>query len=425
MTSIDSGALSDAAVPDEAPGAPQRRGFLTLFVLAWFGLNLALGAFTLLSIPRALAAFDAAAKTTNLSLVVAAGGVAVIIITPLSGRLSDRSRSRFGMRRPWILGGAIGGLLGVAVLALAHGLWPIVIGWCVTQIGFGVTNMALHALLADQIPTRIRARIAGVSSAAGGLALIAGNFLVAALPDSAQWSWFMVPGVIGAALSGVLFFTLRDIVRTEPAPPLRPRDLVSTYWLNPVRYRDFFWAFACRMLVTMSIVAVSAYLYFLVMDRLGVPQQQATAVAASAVAVYTVANIPTTVLFGWISDRTGRRKPVVWISCLLSAAGLCILLVAHDATVFLVAMAFVGAAQGAYVSVDIALMTEVLPSFDEAGKDLGIVSLSYQLPAFLVPVVAVPLLAIPPAPNYSALFVAAIGFGLLGGLAVLPIRSVR
>lgn len=56
------------------------------------------------------------------------------------------------------------------------------------------------------------------------------------------------------------------------------------------------------------------------------------------------------------------------------------------------------AGSGAFVSVDVAMMTEVLPTFDEAGKDLGVVSLSYQIP----------LLAIGGGENASALFVAAI-----------------
>jgi hypothetical protein len=89
-------------------------------------------------------------------------------------------------------------------------------------------------------------------------------------------------------------------------------------------------------------------------------------------------------------------------------------------------MVVLGAAQGAFVSVDIALMTEVLPSFDEAGKDLGIVALSYMLPTTIVPVVAVPLLAIGGGhANYSALFVAAIIYGVLGALAVFRIKGVR
>ncbi|TKJ99511.1 MFS transporter [Plantibacter flavus] len=419
-------AVPVAAVdPDAVPGSPQARGFLPLFVLAWFGVTLALGTISGASIPKALAFLDDATKGTNLSIVAAVGGIVIMIITPLFGRLSDRSRSRFGMRRPWMLGGAVVALGGVAILATGDSLAVTILGWSIVQLGFGATNMAVHALLADQIPARIRARVAAAASVSGGLALIVGAQIVAALPNDARWTWFVVPGLIGGVLSTALVFGLRDIVRTVPAPPLRVADILSTYWLNPVRYRDFFWAWACRLLVTMSIVSVSIYLLFFIIDQLGIPKEQASGVQANALIIFTVGNIVMTVLFGWISDRTGRRKPIVLVSSLLSAVGLGVAIISPDVTVFLVGIFIVGAAQGAYVSVDIALMTEVLPSFDEAGKDLGIVSLSYQLPQLLVPIVAVPLLALGGGENYHALYVAAIVFAVLGGLAVLPIRSVR
>jgi MFS family permease len=414
------------AGPDEVPGSPQPKAFLPLFVLAWFGLSLALSIIGGGSIPKVFAFLDDATKGVNLSIVAAIGGVVVIVTTPLFGRMSDRTMSRLGMRRPWILGGAIAGLIGVFVHAPATQLWQVIVGWAIVQAGFGATNAAVHALLADQIPMRIRARVSAAASAANALALIAGAVMIAALPNDAQWSWFVVPGAIGAILSGALFFGLRDIVRTERPAPWRWGDILSTYWLNPVRYRDFFWAWMCRLLVTMSIFSVTTYLLFYIIDRMGVPKEQASGVFALDLIIFTVASILTTILFGWISDRTGRRKAIVWVSALLSAVGLTVAVFAPDLTTLTLALTFVGAAQGAFVSVDIAMMTEVLPSFAEAGKDLGIVSLSYQVPQVLVPVLAIPLLAIGGGTeNYTALFVAAIVCGVLGGLAVLPIRKVR
>lgn len=413
------------AGPDEVPGSPQHRGFLTLFILTWFGLSLAGGTIGGASIPKVFAFLDDETKGVNLSITAAIGGIVVMIITPLFGRLSDRTMSRLGKRRPWILWGAVGGLVGVVILAFSSSLWMVVLGWCIGQAGFGATNAAVHALLADQIPTRIRARVAAAASVAGGIALILGALLIAGLPNDAQWTWFIVPGVIGGLFSVLLFFGLRDIVRTERPPRWRWADVVSTYWLDPVRYRDFFWAFACRLLVTMSIVSVSTYLLFFIIDHLGVPKEEASGVQATTLIVFTLGNIVMAVLCGWISDKTGRRKPIIWMSCLLSAVGLVVAILAPGLEMFLVGILIVGAAQGAFVSVDVALMTEVLPTFEDAGKDLGIVSLSYQLPQLLVPIVALPLLAIGGGENYTALYIAAIVFGVLGGLAVLPIKSVR
>lgn len=415
-----------AVGPDVIPGSKQPRGFLFTFVAAWFGLSIVLSTLMGASIPKAFAFIDDATKGVHLSIVAAIGGVVVIVITPLFGRLSDRTMSRLGKRRPWILSGALVGMVGVVVLAFSADLWLIIIGWAIVQTGYGATNAAVHALLADQIRMSIRARVSAAASAANAVALILGSVLIAILPNDLQWTWFIVPGAIGTVFCLLLFFRLHDIVRTEKPAPWRWADALSTYWLNPVQYRDFFWAWICRLFVTMSIFTVSTYLLFFIIDRLGVPKEQASGVFATVLIAFTLTSILTTVVFGWISDRTGRRKAIVWVSALLSAAGLVIAALSPDLTTFLIAMALVGGAQGAFVSVDIAMMTEVLPTFDEAGKDLGIVSLSYQVPQVLVPVLAIPLLAIGGSgENYSALFIAAIAFGVIGALAVLPIRSVR
>jgi len=414
----------NGAARDEIAGSPQPRGFLSLFVVAWFGVTIALGTIGGASIPKALAFLDDATKATNLSIIAGAGGIVIIVITPLFGRLSDRTMSRFGMRRPWLVGGAVVATTGIVILALSDSFVGTLVGWLIVQTGFGATNMVIHALLADQIPRRIRARIAAAAGVATGLGLIVGAQVMAVLPNDQRWAWFVVPGMIGVVLSTVMVFRFDDIVRTTPAPSLSGRDILSTYWLSPRRHPDFFWAFLSRFLVTMSITAISTFLLYIIIDRLHVPASAASPVQALALVVFTIGNVITAVLFGWISDRSGRRKAVVTIASLLSAIGLLVTMLAGDVESILIGIAIVGAAQGAYVSVDVALMTEVLPSFDEAGKDLGIVALSYQVPQLVVPVIALPLLAAGGG-GYDAFFALAIGFSVLGGLAVLPIRSVR
>jgi MFS family permease len=412
------------AARDDIPGSPQPRGFLPLFVMAWFGVTIALGTISGASIPKALAFLDDATKATNLSVIAGAGGVVIIVLTPLFGRLSDRTTSRLGMRRPWLLGGAAIAASGVLMLAAAEDVAWMLVGWLVVQTGFAATNMVIHALLADQISKRIRARVAAAAGVATGLGLIVGAQVMVWLPNDQRWAWFIVPGFTGVLLSTLVALRFRDIVRTGSRRALRLSDVVGTYWLSPRRHPDFFWAFLSRFLVTMSITAISTFLLYIIIDRLHVPVAEASPVQALALVIFTVGNVVTAILFGWISDRSGRRKMIVIIASLLSAVGLVFTAVATDVGSVLVGIAIVGAAQGAYVSVDVALMTEVLPSFDEAGKDLGIVALSYQVPQLLIPLLAVPLLAVGGG-SYDVFFVVAVTFAIIGGIAVLPIRSVR
>ena len=398
--------------------------FLVAYVLAWYGVNLALNGFAAASIPRLLIEIDNEGKGEALALVAGVGGIIVMIITPLFGRLSDRTRSRFGMRRPWLVGGAFVGLAGVFGLAWSTSVAQLVVFWCVVQIGFGATNMALNALLADQVPTRIRARVSAANGTAMVVAVITGSALVGAIPESMRAWWFLAPGIAAVALSLLLARVLRDVVLTEEPAPLSVRAVLGTYWLNPVRYRDFAWAWLCRFLVTMSILSISLYMLFFITDSLGVAKEAAPGVQAQALALFFVGNVATTILCAWISDRLGRRKIIVFAACLFTMAGLLTAMAVPTVGGFLIGVAIIGAGQGAFISVDVALMTEVLPSADDVGKDLGIVALSYQLPQVLVPVAAVPVLAVGGG-DYLALYLWAAVLVVLGGLAILPVKGVR
>lgn len=409
------------------PGGNQPRWFLAAFIIAWTGAYLAMNAVSMAAIPRVLAVVHPADKERLASIVVALGGLVTIAVTPLFGQWSDRTRSRHGMRRPWMAGGLVVAVAGLALLAVTTAVPLIAAGWMVVQAGLGATVMAQHALLADQIPARIRARVSAAVSVAGGLATLAGAVIVGVLPAGAQPAWFLVPGLLGCVLCLPLL-GMRDLVlgRDVPDPaPFDARALAATYWLSPRRHPDFAWAWACRMLITMSIFIVQIYLYFYLIDRLGRTVEEASALLPAVLGVFMLAGIPTSLVFGWVSDRTGRRKGIVWVSCLATVAGLVLALAAPNLGVWFVAIALLGCAQGSFVSVDIALMTEVLPSFASAGKDLGIVSLSYLVPQLLAPALGYVLLGLGGGGNYEAVFAASIAMAVAGGLAVRRVRAVR
>lgn len=409
---------------DRIIGQKQRWWFLPLLVLSWFGSAVVYGAISGASIPKLLTLWGPGTKETNLAIVSAIGGVVVMIVTPLFGRLSDRTTSAWGMRKPWFLGGMIVGSLGVLIQAFATSLWLLVLGWCITQIGYGAVAMANHTLLADQIPQRIRARVAAATSVGAGFATVASAAIVATLPLDQSWSWFVVPGTVGILTTLPMLFGYRDAVRKDRPASLRLAEIASTYWLNPRVYRDFGWAWLSRFFMTMSILSVALYLFFLVVETLGYSVEAAGGVQTTALAFFFVGNVVATIFFGWLSDRLGKRKIIVWTSGIISALGVLMLMISPDMTMFLVAITVVGFAQGAYISVDVALMTEVLPSFKDAGKDLGIVALAYQLPQVLAPFAAAVCIGLAGG-NYSGLYLLSITCSVLGGLTIIPVRGVK
>ncbi len=78
---------------------------------------------------------------------------------------------------------------------------------------------------------------------------------------------------------------------------------------------------------------------------------------------------------------------------------------------------------GMYLSVDQALITQVLPVAKDRAKDLGIINIANSAPQVLAPAVAG--VAITYLGGYRGMFLLAAVVTLLGALAVIPIRSVR
>ena len=121
--------------------------------------------------------------------------------------------------------------------------------------------------------------------------------------------------------------------------------------------------------------------------------------------------------------KGGGSKPLVLISSAIMAASLVIPLIAPSVAGMFAFAGLFGLGYGVYLSVDSALMNEVLPTADAAAKDLGILTIATTLPQALTPLIVWALIAL--TGSYTSVFLAGIVFALAGALTVLPIRGVR
>jgi len=132
--------------------------------------------------------------------------------------------------------------------------------------------------------------------------------------------------------------------------------------------------------------------------------------------------ILTTATLGYLSDKLGRRKPFVVGSAVVAAIGLVTIALSSDFTGVLVGQFILGAGMGAFLAVELALISDVLPSDADSGKDLGVVNIAQALPQSLVPVAAPGVVA---AFGYPGLFIGGAVFGILGAISVLRVKGVR
>src|SRR5450755_3346087 len=107
-------------------------GFISLYTLAYMSTCLVFLAPALVTLAlkvNSLVGIDQAPN--SLALVTGIGALVAMFGNPLFGRMSDRTSSPRGMRRPWMVIGLVGGSLGILLVALAPDVPLVLVGWCI------------------------------------------------------------------------------------------------------------------------------------------------------------------------------------------------------------------------------------------------------------------------------------------------------
>src|SRR5205807_5081124 len=202
---INEGALDGLKyeITAEAVLAPQSTvahrvgwGFISLYTLAFMSINLVFLAPILVTLPlrvNSLVGIQQAPK--SLGLVAGIGALVSMFGNPFFGKMSDRTWSRLGMRRPWMVIGLTGGSLGILVVALAPDIATVLVGWCLAQLFFNALLAAMVAVLPDQVPAAQRGLVAGVLGICTPIASVSGTFLVKLFTGN-QLAMFMAPCAI-------------------------------------------------------------------------------------------------------------------------------------------------------------------------------------------------------------------------------------
>lgn len=399
------------------PTVPVRAGWIALL----FGANLAvwMGFFTPIQVllPNQVAEIAPLSKEAMLGWVTGAGAFAALIANPLAGALSDRTAGRFGRRHPWTFAGAIVGAAGLVLLSMQQTILGVALCWVGVQICFNAMLAALTAAVPDRVPVSQRGAVSGWIGMPQVLGVVLGTLLVTTIITGTR------PGYLAVAIAVVVLmlpFVLAS--RDDPLPAsARPSLNLRIFWVSPRQHPDFAWAFATRFLVQLGNSMATLYLLYFLTDALRLDDPDGGLLIL--ILIYTVGIMATTVVAGRISDRSGRRKPLVIVSGFVMAVAALLLAVWPTWTVTMVAAAVLGCGFGIYVAVDQALITQVLPAAAGRAKDLGIINIANSAPQVLAPAIAGPIVAT--LGGYPVLYAATAVVALLGGIFVYKIRSVR
>jgi MFS family permease len=366
-------------------------------------------------------AIDPANKETSLAIVLFGGALVSTVLNPVWGAFSDRTVLRIGRRLPWVLGGLAGGVVAMFVLSQAGSILVLALGWALAQGSLNAMLAAITATVPDQVPSRQRGAVGGWLAIAQTVGVVAGSGIADATGSIAA-GYLTTAGAL-VVLSLPYILDSRDLpLAPEAREPFDLHRFVRSFWVSPREHPDFAWAWITRFLMNLGNALVILYLLYYLKDAIDLTDDEAEHGVLLLTAAYGLCTVLTAVVGGIWSDRLGRRKIFVIVSGLVAASALLLLAFVTTWVGAFIGAVILGIGFGIYTAVDFAMITQVLPSAGDRGKDLGVINIANALPQVLAPGVAAIVLGL--GFGYSTLYVLAAGVSVLGSVLVVNIKSL-
>lgn len=372
---------------------------------------------------------------------IGAGAIVGALVPPLVGAFSDRCTLPLGRRRPFVIGGLLLNLVALFIFYSAfraHNLPGYIGAWMLIGLGNNIAVGAFSGIIPDVVPRSERGVASSWMATMQQFGTIGGFIVGGLLMAKGREQDLTAISIIAAAFGLVALLTVAGTPerRLEKAEPFRFSELKACFWVDPRRHPDFAWVWFTRALFTVAWFLIQPNLFFFMRDVIRTPNPSGAVSLLGGIVL--IGAIPAGIAGGVLSDRLGRKRIiflaalVMAVTCLLFA-GLGLLPVANRlAAVYAVAILW-GFGYGTYLSVDWALGTDVLPSQDDAGKDMGVWHLSMVIPQSIAPPVAGMILERFTLPGgggyamggYAVIFLTACVFMFLCGALIFQVRKSR
>ncbi len=387
-SSIEGETATEAVVRAESPKKHMGIGQHLALSSFWFATNLHWGALLLIIIPAQAKKISPADSAGAIAWIFGLGSIVALLVPLIAGALSDRSTSRYGRRRPFMVFGIAINLVGLAIMGYAVSQLSLVfyiLGYLVVQFGNNMAGAAYAGIIPDMVPTDQHGEASGYMATMTQAGMILGAFGSGILLGKGGSTLaYLIIGCILVAFVALTAFTVHEKPLETKPPPLTLAEFVRGL-IEPLKSPDFFWVLVTRALVTLGMWCVQPFIQNYLSDVVHVKND--VEMGGLLLATILLCATVTGLIGGKLSDIIGRKK-VVYVANTLIAICSIAFVFSHSLPYTFVVGALYGFGYGAYFSVDWALACDVLPNPEDAGKDMGIWHISMVLPQTFAPALA-------------------------------------
>ncbi len=347
--------------------------------LYWLGLSAVMGGITGLLGNRLVAEQLVPLNTEGDALfrMTALGAFIAMLVQPTVGTISDYTISRWGRRKPYIVIGTVLDVVFLLGIASSNTVLTIAVFVVLLQVSSNFAQGPFQGYVPDLVP----AHQVGIASSLVGLFSVLGQVTGFAIAALALALYAVVPSAFFVAtmsLGALELATMVSVVfRVDDGRASRDRGgrswlaIAREAWGTDIlRERSFLFLVGSRFFVLMGAnVLVNGAVFFLARS-LALNTTAAGIALLGVLGVVTAGNVIAVVPAARVSDRIGR-KPVIYVACAMGAAGLAVVAVAPGVPVALVGAGLFGVGSGAFLAVDWALLTDIIPKA-ASGRYMGI-----------------------------------------------------
>lgn len=393
---------------------------------SWLGPYIAAAG---LFLPAMIQQLDAEHKIEIVALFATLAMIVAAVSNMVAGALSDRTRSRFGKRTPWLIGGAFGFMIALLGASVAPNVPLLLTAWLLAQVALNFIVAPMVAWIDLAAPSAKGT----ASSAYGGLGMALGNngFNVVAATLLGQFrlglAIFGVVSFIGVLVAALIVrepsnidevFETREKTQKQQAS-LKSMSVVFPKWSDG---RDYYLALIGKLFQGVGNFAVVGFLLYIMTDFMN----KGTDEAAGSIQLINVIMLVFGILMGFVAgpaaDKLNVLKLPVGLSSILLAVGaLAMFLLRNDAGIIVYGFA-AGLGMGLWNSLDNYLNLRVIPDKSRVAFFLGVYNLGNTLTQAIAPVLAAVVITVF---GFPAIFLMSAVFALIGGGFILAIKSVK
>ncbi|PJM73741.1 hypothetical protein CS006_00695 [Bifidobacterium primatium] len=364
------------------------------------------------------------APDQKVSMVASATSITLLISVFagfICGALCDMTRSRFGARTPWIVGGGILATVCLVIFATSSNATVALGAWYVYVVWYNAVMAAAMAWMPDLIAPKYRGTASSMFGVATQIGLNGAQSLASLYITNVSKGVFILLIVADVAL------ILAVIICQEKSNKHVPREPFSfesfkTNFLPPRHAGRDYWFAALARLMYMMPGGIGTYRLYTLTDYMHTPAEAAAKWMSLMAALSLVMAIVAAVISGPLADKLKTIKVPVAVAVFLVGVPCWLPFFIPTPLMYTIYVALSGLGGGIFVALDQALMTSVLPNQKNAAKDLAFLNVAGTIGQMLAPLLAAAVIGVF---GYMGLF--PMGFIVLSiaAVSVFGIKGVK